>query len=111
MENCLKLKNLSKTRWSARAESVEAVWRSLEAIICALDDVKASDDKEAKFRASALLNGNVNIDFVCGLMFLKNIMPQTKTLSDYLQKKRQCCQCLGRTELNSRLPDEDVIGG
>ena len=29
VENCLKLKNLSKTRWSARAKSVEAVWRSL----------------------------------------------------------------------------------
>ena len=67
--------------------SVEAVWRSLEAIICALDDVKESDDKEAKLRASAFLNDIVNIDFVCGLMFLKNIMPQTKTLSDYLQRK------------------------
>ena len=87
VENCLKLKNLSKTRWSARAESVEAVWRSLEAIICALDDVKESDDKEAKLRTSAFLNDIVNIDFVCGLMFLKNIMPQTKTLSDYLQRK------------------------
>ena len=42
VENCLKLKNLSKTRWLARAESVEGVWRSLEAIICALDDVKES---------------------------------------------------------------------
>ena len=87
VENCLKLKNLSKTRWLARAESVEAVWRSLEAIICALDDVKESDDKEAKLRTSAFLNDIVNIDFVCGLMFLKNIMPQTKTLSDYLQRK------------------------
>ena len=73
VENCLKLKNLSITRWSARSESVEAVWRSLEAIICALDDVKESDNKEAKLRASALLNDIVNIDFVCGLMFLKNI--------------------------------------
>ena len=87
VENCLKLKNLSKTRWSAKAESVKAVWRSLEAIICALDGVKESDQKEAKLRASALLNDIVSIDFVCGLMFLKNIMPQTKTLSDYLQRK------------------------
>ena len=87
VENCLKLKNLSKTRWSARAESVEAVWRSLEAIICALDDVKESDDKEAKLRASAFLNDIVNIDFVCGLIFLKNIMPQTKTLSDKCKEK------------------------
>ena len=44
-------------------------------------------NKEAKLRASAFLNDIVNIDFVCGLMFLKNIMPQTKTLSDYLQRK------------------------
>ena len=38
-------------------------------------------------RTSAFLNYIVNIDFVCGLMFLKNIMPQAKTLSDYLQRK------------------------
>ena len=38
-------------------------------------------------RTSAFLNGIVNIDFVCGLLFLKNIMPRTKTLSDYLQRK------------------------
>ena len=34
--NGLQLKNLSKTCWTARPESKEAVWRSLEAIIEAL---------------------------------------------------------------------------
>jgi hypothetical protein len=27
----------------------------------------------------------VNIDFICGIMFLKNVMYKTKSLADYLQ--------------------------
>lgn len=36
VDNALQLKNLSKTRWTARPESVEATWRSYENIIEAL---------------------------------------------------------------------------
>ncbi|CAB4042231.1 zinc finger MYM-type 1-like, partial, partial [Paramuricea clavata] len=33
VENCLMLRNLSKTRWSARAESIQAVWTSFDVIV------------------------------------------------------------------------------
>ena len=33
VENTLKLRNLSKTRWTNRAESIHAVWRSYEVIM------------------------------------------------------------------------------
>ena len=36
---------------------------------------------------SGLYNAIVNIDFICGLMFLKNIVYKTKVLSEYLQGK------------------------
>lgn len=87
VENYLQLRNLSKTRWTARPESVEAVWRSLEAILCALDSIKDSRscDKESKTKALALINNIVNIDFICGIMFLKNVMYKTKLLADFLQ--------------------------
>lgn len=81
----MQLGNLSKTRWSARAEPVKAVWRSLDAIIDVLRSLENSADRETKTKASGLVNSVVNIDFICGLMFLKNIMFKTKILSDYLQ--------------------------
>ena len=85
IENALQLRNLSKTRWAARAEAVKAVWRSLDAIIEVLRSLENSADRETKTKASGLVNSMVNIDFICGLTFLKNIMFKTKMLSDYLQ--------------------------
>ena len=40
VENYLQLRNLSKTRGTAQPESVEAVWRGLDAILTALDEIK-----------------------------------------------------------------------
>ena len=45
-ENALLLRNLSKTRWSARAESVEAVWWSLDAILDVLEILEGSKRNE-----------------------------------------------------------------
>ncbi|XP_037781871.1 uncharacterized protein LOC119578250 [Penaeus monodon] len=39
VENCLKLRNLSKTRWVYGSESIEAVWRSLNSIAPAIDKI------------------------------------------------------------------------
>ncbi|XP_028415018.1 uncharacterized protein LOC114538098 [Dendronephthya gigantea] len=44
VENFLELRNLSKTRWTARPESVEAVWRCLEGILSALDAITEAGD-------------------------------------------------------------------
>ena len=41
VENCIQLRNLSKTRWTARAESINAVWTSLEVIVEALEEALA----------------------------------------------------------------------
>ena len=74
VENVLMLRNLSKARWAARTESIQAVWRSLEAILEALVSLEGSKDQETKTKASGVLNAVHNIDFICGLMILKNIM-------------------------------------
>ena len=83
--NYLQLRNLSKTRWTARPESVETVWRGLEAILSALDAITKTGDPDSKTKAAGLINMIVNIDFICGIMFLKNVMYKTKSLADYLQ--------------------------
>jgi hypothetical protein len=89
ISNALHLRNLSKTRWSARAESVQAVWNSFEAISEALLDIcelRAVDSK-TKGQARALLGKLMNLDFITSLMFSKNILMKTKLLSDQLQKE------------------------
>ena len=74
VENVLMLRNLSKTRWAARTESIQAVWRSLEAILEAFVSLEGSKDQETKTKASGVLNAVHNIDFICGLMILKNML-------------------------------------
>ncbi|CAB4026294.1 zinc finger MYM-type 1-like [Paramuricea clavata] len=46
------LRNLSKTRWTARAESIKAVWTSLEAIVKALEEAFAAPKLDAKVKAT-----------------------------------------------------------
>ncbi|CAI6373724.1 unnamed protein product [Macrosiphum euphorbiae] len=44
LDNVLQLRNLSKTRWTARAESVKAVWCSFEAICDNLHYISSHQD-------------------------------------------------------------------
>lgn len=39
IENSLQLRNLSKTWWTARAESIKSVWVSLDSIIKTLEEM------------------------------------------------------------------------
>ena len=89
VENCLQLRNLSKTRWTARAESIKAVWTSLEAIVKALEEAFAVPKLYSKIKAmiSALLKNVKSFDFIVSLMFMKNIMFKTKILSESLQQE------------------------
>ena len=52
VENALKLRNLSKTRWVYRSESIKAVWSSFEAIRTALAEV-AEKDNDALTRSQS----------------------------------------------------------
>jgi len=57
VENALKLVNLSKTRWTARAESNKAVWISYEQIIDTLQDMtdlKSMDKKHVLLHWASL---------------------------------------------------------
>ena len=44
VDNPLNLRNLSGTRWTARAESIKSVWNSYEAILDSLSNLERSDD-------------------------------------------------------------------
>ena len=87
MENSLKLRNLSKTRWTVRAESIRAVWISYEPVKDTLTAIQFSDkfDNKTKVAAAGLHYKIVSADFVISLMFMKNIMIKTKQMTEALQ--------------------------
>ena len=89
VENALQLRNLSETRWTARAESVQAVWVSYEAIIESLQSLKEKpDDSKMVADADSILRKILRFDFVAFLMFMKNVMWKTKILTEHLQEEK-----------------------
>ena len=87
IENPLQLRNLSKTRWTARAESVRAVWVSFDAIVESLHEIKSDSDSKSKVLALGLLKKILNFDFIAALSLMKNIMWKTKMMTEKLQEE------------------------
>jgi hypothetical protein len=89
IENALKLKNLSKTRWTARADAIQAVWHSYEAIVSSLNQLATTTILPMKQRALAqgLQKKIKSFDLIVSLMFMKNIMYKTKNLTEKLQEE------------------------
>ena len=87
VENALKLRNLSKTRWVYRSESIEAVWSSFEAIRNALAEVAEKDnDALTRSKSASLRKKMAKFDFIFALMFMRLIMRMTKILTVQMQK-------------------------
>ena len=89
VKNSLMLSNLSLTRWTARAESLRAIWISYEAVIDVLRKISNDDSVDAKGKAAAtgLLAKVLRVDFVISLMFMRIILWKTKVLTESLQKE------------------------
>ncbi len=85
IDGALALRNLSMTRWIARADSIRAVWRSFEGVIAALEALDESEDAKTKMKAAGLLKRVKKFDFVVMLMFMKNVMVKTKILTQEIQ--------------------------
>ena len=89
IENAIKLCNLSKTRWVYRSESIEAMWRSFEAIKDVLLTLSTMDgvDSSAQTRTASLHGKVLKFDFMFALMFMGLIMKITKILTIQMQKE------------------------
>ena len=89
VENSLMLRNLSLTRWTARAESLRAMWIPYETVIEVLRKISNDGSVDAKEKAAAtgLLAKVLRVDFVLSLMFMRIILWKTKVLTESLQKE------------------------
>ena len=83
------LRNLSLTSWTARAESLLAMWILYEALIEVLRKISNDDSVDAKEKAAAtgLLAKVLRVDFVVSLMFMRIILWKTMILTESLQKE------------------------
>ena len=85
VENCLMLRNLSNTRWSARAESIQAVWTSFDVIVDVLQQITNKADQQTQTQAMGLRKRMLSLYLVIALMFMKNVAYKTKLLVVQLQ--------------------------
>lgn len=88
IESALKLRNLSKTRWTARAEAIKSVWLSFNIIIDVLDEILNSKDKfdiYTRNTAYSLSKRLLSVDFVVSILFMKNVMYKMKLLTECLE--------------------------
>ena len=98
IDNVLKFRNLSKTRWVYSSESIEAVWRIYEEIPKAIDEIvtAAGVEPKVKARGNGIKTKLLSFDFLFGLMFMRLIMKKTNfSRSNYRKKSSifwtHCC--------------------
>ena len=87
MDNAPKLRNLSKTRWIARSESIQAVWVSFDVILTTLSEMSKSRNFDANSSTQAVnLAWKIqSVDFVISVMFMKNFMHRMHQMTEPLQ--------------------------
>ena len=86
MEDPLCLRNLSRIRWTARAESIKSVWNSFEPILVCLDSLRRNSSVgKTKTDAAAFLMKMSNFYIIFSVMFMKNLMYKTKRMTEVLQ--------------------------
>lgn len=90
IENSTNLKNLSKTRWTARAETLNSIVTSYESIIELMDDISASSkmDYNTKTKAYGLKCKIASFDFLVSMMFMKHIMNKMKLLTETFESEK-----------------------
>ncbi|XP_065218459.1 uncharacterized protein LOC135844239 [Planococcus citri] len=90
VENSLKLTGISKTRWIARASTIEAVNRSYEAIVKLLDEIieeiHGKVDSKTKSLALGLSKKLRSADFIISLTFMKIIFSKLRKVTEHLEK-------------------------
>lgn len=81
---------MSKSQWTASAESVKGLWGLFEAIFECLDEIYSNNkcfDKRTRSKALGLKKQSLSFDLIVSIYFLKNIMYKLKCLTETLKTK------------------------
>lgn len=90
IDKAVQLKNLSRTRWTAKSDSVKALNQSLEEIIELLTEISRNKEFDCSTRTKALglYKKTSSLDFIVLLFFLKNILPKIKILTETIESPK-----------------------
>ena len=75
------MRNLSATRWSTGADSIQAVWSSYEKIVKALEELQDADDTQTKSKAKNLLQRVRSFEFIVMVMFVDTLEAVQATIA------------------------------
>lgn len=83
------LKSQSKTRWSARKEAVEAVYKHFDKVIKALEELKTHflSTPETKTEANSILKNMKKLEFIAFTCFWYAILKQIDHVNKFLQRE------------------------
>ncbi|XP_050509137.1 uncharacterized protein LOC126886307 [Diabrotica virgifera virgifera] len=113
IDKSVQLKNLSRTRWTAKADSVRALNQTVDQIIEVLSDISKNREFDGSTRTKALglYKKILNFDFIASFFFLKNILPKIKILTETTETPNlniiDCINLIKTTALNLRNTDYD----
>ena len=82
LQEGLIIKNLFKTRWIGRTESIRVVWVSYEILIKTFIDIKSCEDGDCGVRRTAmnLLDRIKSFEFYLSMLLMKSIKYKTKVV-------------------------------
>lgn len=115
IDKSVQLKNLSRTRWTAKADSVRALNQLMDQIIEVLSDISKNREFDGSTRTKALglYKKILNFDFIASLFFLKNILPKIKILTETIETPKlniiDCINLIKTTAFNLRNIDYDSL--
>ena len=81
------LKDLCKTRWYARYESLNAVHLSFHELVQSLMELEHDGDTKSQYEAKGLLNKILSFEFVVLLLFTRQVMASTNATTTQLQQE------------------------
>eukprot|EP00794_Sanderia_malayensis_P018410 gene18410-20265_t len=79
------LKKLSDTRWACRADSIKAIYHTIESVIATLEEIIEKEKKPNIYAEAKGLLINIDFEFIFALEVLKAILFVSKGVSDKLQ--------------------------
>ncbi len=94
IENALQLTNLSKTRWTNRAESLKSVATLFEVIVEVPEEYISNEtflktmDKKVQAKILGLYKRLLTADFIISMFFMKTIMYKLRTLTTTLESTK-----------------------
>ncbi len=97
-------KTASTIRWDAKYQSIRAIYESLDKIIRAFDTIADDNinfDKDSRQQARSISNNIGTFNFITFLVFMKNLMAMTNSVTTQFQAEKLDLMAAGELIISS----------